>query len=62
MKQEIENFYFVEASLHWSFKSLSEISFINKARPPKEIELVNGRHLIFIEFHCIICSQWNILN
>ncbi|QEM04656.1 hypothetical protein DIU31_014460 [Mucilaginibacter rubeus] len=42
MKQEIENFHFVEASLQRSFKSLSEISFINRARTPNEIELVNG--------------------
>jgi hypothetical protein len=42
MNQKNENFPFVEACLHWTYSSLTEISYLNKARPPKELELVNG--------------------
>lgn len=42
IKQELENFSYVEACLHWSFMALTEISYLNKERTPNEIRLVNG--------------------
>jgi hypothetical protein len=42
MKRELENFPYVQTSLHLSFKALTEIFYLNKERNAKEIELVNG--------------------
>lgn len=47
MNQELENFSYVQACLHWTHKALVEISFLNKERTPKEIELVNGSLFVF---------------
>ena len=42
MNTKIENFPFVEACLHWTHRALTEISYLNKARSTKEVELING--------------------
>lgn len=63
MNQEIKNFSFVQASLHWTFRALTEIYFLNKARSPKEIELVNGPPFEFyrISLHYMFTMEYTKL-
>jgi len=60
MNPKIENFKFVEACLHWTNKSLTEISLLNKERSPKEIELVNGPPFQFyrISLHYMFTMEY----
>jgi hypothetical protein len=60
MTPKIENFLFVEACLHWTFRALTDISFLNKARSTKEIELVNGPpfHFYRISLHYMFTMEY----
>ncbi len=60
VKQELENFRFVQASLHWTFMALTEISYLNKERATKEIELVNGPPFAFyrIALHYMFTMEY----
>lgn len=60
MNWEIENFSFVQASLHWTFRALTEIYFLNKERSCKEIELVNGPPFEFyrISLHYMFIMEY----
>lgn len=63
MNQEIENFAFVQASLHWTYRALTEIYFLNKERSAKEIELVNGPPFEFyrISLHYMFIMEYTKL-
>ncbi len=60
MNPEIENFSFVQASLHWTFMAITEIGFLNKARSVQEIELINSPPFTFyrISLHYMFTMEY----